>query len=127
MKPLIDAGKVYHRPAAAIQGDEANPASSETVRYAWTDEQLQNYLKEFGKNCELQRYKGLGEMNPEQLWETTMNPETRTLLQVQIEDAAKAERRVSTLMGDKVDPRKRWIIENVDFTEYRGIEGDSRA
>jgi len=57
-------------------------------------------------------------MNPEQLWETTMNPETRTLLQVQIEDAAKAERRVSILMGDKVDPRKRWIIEHVDFTEF---------
>lgn len=57
-------------------------------------------------------------MNPEQLWETTMNPGTRILLQVQIEDAAKAERRVSTLMGDKVDPRKRWIIDNVDFTEF---------
>ncbi|MNI84350.1 DNA topoisomerase 4 subunit B [compost metagenome] len=57
-------------------------------------------------------------MNPEQLWETTMDPAARTLYQVQIEDAAKAERRVSTLMGDKVEPRKRWIIENVDFTEY---------
>ena len=66
-------------------------------------------------------------MNPDQLWETTMNPETRTLLQVQIEDAAKAERRVSTLMGDKVDPRKRWIIENVDFTEYERIEGEFDA
>ncbi|MOA35282.1 DNA topoisomerase 4 subunit B [compost metagenome] len=57
-------------------------------------------------------------MNPDQLWETTMNPETRTMLQVKIDDVAKAERRVSTLMGDKVDPRKRWIVENVDFTEY---------
>jgi topoisomerase-4 subunit B len=90
----------------------------EEVYYAWTDEQLNERLKQVGKNAELQRYKGLGEMNPEQLWETTMNPATRTLLQVQIEDAAKAERRVSTLMGDKVDPRKRWIIENVDFTEF---------
>ena len=57
-------------------------------------------------------------MNPVQLWETTMDPETRVLFQIQIEDAAKAEKRVSTLMGDKVDPRKRWIIENVDFTEF---------
>lgn len=117
MKPLIDAGKVYiAQPPLYKIGRRSGKL--ETVRYAWTDEQLQNYLKEFGKNFELQRYKGLGEMNPEQLWETTMNPETRTMLQVQIEDAAKAERRVSTLMGDKVDPRKRWIVENVDFTEF---------
>ena len=117
MKPLIDLGRVYiaQPPLYKIT---RKTGKLETVRYVWTDEQLQNYLKEFGKNCELQRYKGLGEMNPEQLWETTMNPETRTLLQVRIEDAAKAERRVSTLMGDKVDPRKKWIIENVDFTEY---------
>lgn len=117
MKPLIDAGRVYiaQPPLYKITRKSGKLV---TVRYAWTDEQLANYLKEFGKNFELQRYKGLGEMNPEQLWETTMNPETRTLLQVQIEDAAKAERRVSTLMGDKVDPRKRWIVENVDFTEY---------
>ncbi|MWC28092.1 DNA topoisomerase IV subunit B [Paenibacillus sp. MMS18-CY102] len=117
MKPLIDAGKVYIAQPPLYKLTRKS-GKLETVRYAWTDEQLQNYLKEFGKNYELQRYKGLGEMNPDQLWETTMNPETRTLLQVQIEDAAKAERRVSTLMGDKVDPRKRWIIDNVDFTEY---------
>ncbi|MFC4777636.1 DNA topoisomerase IV subunit B [Paenibacillus sp. GCM10023252] len=117
MKPLIDAGKVYIAQPPLYKISKKS-GKLETVRYAWTDEQLNNYLKEFGKSFELQRYKGLGEMNPEQLWETTMNPETRTFLQVQIEDAAKAERRVSTLMGDKVDPRKRWIIENVDFTEY---------
>ncbi|KAA9006310.1 DNA topoisomerase IV subunit B [Paenibacillus spiritus] len=116
MKPLIDAGKVYIAQPPLYKLTRKS-GKLETVRYAWSDEQLANYLKEFGKNFELQRYKGLGEMNPEQLWETTMNPETRTLLQVQIEDAAKAERRVSTLMGDKVDPRKRWIVENVDFTE----------
>ncbi|GGF89300.1 DNA topoisomerase IV subunit B [Paenibacillus abyssi] len=117
MKPLIDAGRVFiaQPPLYKITRKSGKLV---TVRYAWTDEQLANYLKEFGKGYELQRYKGLGEMNPDQLWETTMNPETRTLLQVQIEDAAKAERRVSTLMGDKVDPRKRWIIDNVDFTEY---------
>ncbi|AZK47265.1 DNA topoisomerase IV subunit B [Paenibacillus lentus] len=117
MKPLIDAGRIYIAQPPLYKITRKS-GKLETVRYAWTDEQLQNYLKEFGKNFELQRYKGLGEMNPDQLWETTMNPETRTLLQVRIEDAAKAERRVSTLMGDKVDPRKRWIVENVDFTEY---------
>lgn len=117
MKPLIDAGRVYIAQPPLYKITRRS-GKLETIRYAWSDEQLQNYLKEFGKNFELQRYKGLGEMNPEQLWETTMNPETRTMLQVQIEDAAKAERRVSTLMGDKVDPRKRWIVENVDFTEY---------
>ncbi|MGG6313289.1 DNA topoisomerase IV subunit B [Paenibacillus macerans] len=117
MKPLIDAGRVYIAQPPLYKITRRS-GKLETIRYAWSDEQLQNYLKEFGKNFELQRYKGLGEMNPEQLWETTMNPETRTMLQVQIEDAAKAERRVSTLMGDKVDPRKRWIVENVDFTEF---------
>ncbi|XEC92658.1 DNA topoisomerase IV subunit B [Paenibacillus tarimensis] len=117
MKPLIDTGKVFIAQPPLYKITRKS-GKLETVRYAWTDEQLANYLKEFGKGYELQRYKGLGEMNPDQLWETTMNPESRTLLQVQIEDAAKAERRVSTLMGDKVDPRKRWIIDNVDFTEY---------
>ena len=117
MKPLIDAGKVYIAQPPLYKITRKS-GKLETVRYAWTDDQLNLFTKELGKNAELQRYKGLGEMNPDQLWETTMNYETRTLLQVQIEDAAKAERRVSTLMGDKVDPRKRWIIENVDFTEY---------
>jgi topoisomerase-4 subunit B len=117
MKPLIDGGKVYiAQPPLYKVTKKAGKNSA--VRYAWTDDQLTALVKELGKQNELQRYKGLGEMNPDQLWETTMNPESRTLLQVQIEDAAKAERRVSTLMGDKVDPRKRWIIENVDFTEY---------
>ncbi|WIV17883.1 DNA topoisomerase IV subunit B [Paenibacillus polygoni] len=117
MKPLIDAGRVYIAQPPLYKISRKS-GKQQTSRYAWTDEQLQDYLKEFGKGFELQRYKGLGEMNPDQLWETTMNPESRTLLQVQIEDAAKAEKRVSTLMGDKVDPRKRWIVENVDFTEY---------
>ncbi|MBP1961878.1 DNA topoisomerase IV subunit B [Paenibacillus aceris] len=116
MKPMIDAGKVYIAQPPLYK--VTKKAKNGGYKYAWTDEQLQSVVKELGKNTELQRYKGLGEMNPDQLWETTMNPESRQLLQVQIEDAAKAERRVTTLMGDKVDPRKRWIIENVDFTEY---------
>lgn len=116
MKPLIDLGMVYiAQPPLYKVTRKAN--KGDNMKYAWTDEQLSEITQAWGKNIELQRYKGLGEMNPEQLWETTMDPEQRVLLQVQIEDAAKAERRVTTLMGDKVDPRKRWIMDNVDFTE----------
>jgi topoisomerase-4 subunit B len=117
MKELIERGMVYIAQPPLYKLTKKS-GKTETVRYAWTDEQLQQAAKEMGRGFELQRYKGLGEMNPEQLWETTMNPATRTLLQVRIEDAAKAERRVSVLMGDKVEPRKRWIVENVDFTDF---------
>lgn len=117
MKPLIDNGQVYIAQPPLYKVTKKAGKNS-VMRYAYSDEQLNEFTKELGKSVELQRYKGLGEMNPDQLWETTMDPELRMLLQVQIEDAAKAERRVTTLMGDKVDPRKNWIIENVDFTEY---------
>lgn len=86
------------------------------IEYAWTDGELAELRKQFGKNANLQRYKGLGEMNADQLWETTMDPETRTLIQVTIDDAAQAEKRVSVLMGDKVEPRRKWIENNVKFT-----------
>ncbi|MBC8079544.1 MAG: DNA topoisomerase IV subunit B [Gorillibacterium sp.] len=117
MKPLIDAGMIFiaHPPLYKIT---KKSGKSSSFRYVFSDEELKATMKDYGKNVELQRYKGLGEMNPDQLWDTTMDPETRKLFQVQIEDAAKAERRVTTLMGDKVEPRKRWIIDNVDFTEY---------
>ncbi len=116
MKPLIDEGRVYiaQPPLYKINFKGGKNAES---KYAWTEEQLQVALKQSKKHAEVQRFKGLGEMNPDQLWETTMNPETRSLMQVIIEDAAKTERRVTTLMGDQVDPRKRWIMDHVDFTE----------
>ncbi len=93
----------------------------EVIEYAWTENDLQNAIKKVGKGYILQRYKGLGEMNADQLWDTTMNPETRTLIRVTIEDGARAERRVTTLMGDKVEPRRKWIEANVNF----GMEDDS--
>ncbi|WP_274364696.1 DNA topoisomerase IV subunit B [Paenibacillus thermotolerans] len=118
MKPLIDGEKVFIARPPLYKVTKKSGKQTVT-KYVYSDEELAAVTKELGgKGIELQRYKGLGEMNPEQLWETTMDPEQRVLYLVKIEDAAKAERRVSTLMGDKVDPRKRWIIENVDFTEY---------
>src|SRR5690606_33714612 len=119
MKPLVDAGMVYIARPPLFKVTKKGGRGEAKMRYVYTDEELAAVSRELGGgNLELQRYKGLGEMNPDQLWETTMDPETRVLLRVQIEDATKAERRVSTLMGDKVDPRKRWIVENVDFTDF---------
>ena len=86
------------------------------IQYAWTDEELDELRKTFPKGFSLQRYKGLGEMNADQLWDTTMCPETRTLIQVTIDDAVVAEKRVSVLMGDKANLRRDWIEENVSFT-----------
>ena len=96
--------------------------NGKTIYYAWTDEERKEILEKSKVKLETQRYKGLGEMNADQLWETTMNPETRSLVKININDVALAEKRVSILMGDKVEPRKEWIEENVDFTlqdDYR--------
>ena len=111
MKPLVEAGKVYI----------ANPPlykvsfSKKEEVYVYSDEELKELTKN-RKPEDLQRYKGLGEMDANQLWETTMDPLKRSLIKVKITDVALAEKRVSILMGDKVEPRKEWIEENVDFT-----------
>lgn len=115
MKPLIEAGKVYIALPPLYKVSKGTGKKA-VIEYAWTDEELSSKIKKVGKGYMLQRYKGLGEMNAEQLWETTMNPETRTLIRVRIDDAAQAERRVTTLMGSKVEPRRKWIENHVQFT-----------
>lgn len=112
MKGLIQKGKVYIAmpPLYKVQKKNGKPI------YCWDDHDLEEAKKKVGRGYAIQRYKGLGEMNADQLWETTMNPETRTLIQVGIEDAALVEKRVSVLMGDKVEPRREWIEDNVQFS-----------
>ncbi|PJI06735.1 MULTISPECIES: DNA gyrase/topoisomerase IV subunit B [Clostridium] len=92
-----------------------NSKKGEVVKYAYSDEQLDNAKKDVGRGYLIQRYKGLGEMNPDQLWETTLDPEKRTLQMVTIEDAAKAEKMVSLLMGDVVEPRKNYMYKYAEF------------
>ncbi|MCP3740968.1 DNA topoisomerase IV subunit B [Rossellomorea sp. BNER] len=119
MKPLVEAGKVYIALPPLYKVSKGS-GKKEVIEYSWTDEELQGTIKKVGKGYIIQRYKGLGEMNADQLWETTMDPETRALIRVRIDDAARAERRVTTLMGDKVEPRRKWIESNVAF----GLEED---
>ena len=121
MRPLVEAGHVYIALPPLYKMSKGK-GKKEEVAYAWTDGELEELRKQFGKGATLQRYKGLGEMNADQLWETTMNPETRTLIRVTIEDLARAERRVNVLMGDKVEPRRKWIEDNVKFTLEESAE-----
>lgn len=111
MKPLIEDGRLFVAlpPLFKIQ-------CGKDIDYAYSIEEMKQKVQEKGKKCEIQRYKGLGEMNADQLCETTMQKGTRTLIRVNIEDAQLAEKRVSVLMGDDVPPRKEWIDENVEFT-----------
>ena len=115
MKPLIEAGKVYIALPPLYKVSKGQ-GKKQVIEYAWTDDELAATIKKIGKGYMLQRYKGLGEMNAEQLWETTMDPTSRTLIRVRIDDAAQAERRVTSLMGDKVEPRRKWIETHVQFT-----------
>lgn len=114
MLPMIEAGRVYIAlpPLYKLQKGTGKKAK---IVYAWTDEELAEDTKKLGRGFALQRFKGLGEMNADQLWETTMNPATRTLIRVKIDDAQLAEKRVTILMGNKVAARRKWLEENVQF------------
>ncbi len=111
MKPLIEQGKLFIAmpPLYKLHNNK-------TFYYCWSDEERKEIMENSKVKLETQRYKGLGEMNAKQLWDTTMDPDTRSLIKINITDAALAEKRVSVLMGDQVAPRKDWIEENVPFS-----------
>ena len=114
MRPLIANGHLYLAQPPLYKVYKSSKGMDKVV-YAYSDEELESAKKELGKGALIQRFKGLGEMNPDQLWETTLNPETRTLIQVTIDDAAKAEKMVSLLMGDIVEPRKNYMYKYAEF------------
>lgn len=112
MKDLITEGHVYIGMPPLYKISKKNE-----TRYVYSDEELDSVKEEMGRNCEIQRYKGLGEMNAEQLWNTTLDPQKRKMIKVSIEDAAQAEKMVSVLMGDAVDQRKAYIVEHSNFNK----------
>ena len=116
MRQLIDEGFVY-----IAQPPLFKISKGKRHEYAFSDEQRDQLIEEMGGSCDIQRYKGLGEMDPEQLWETTMDPATRTMLRVTLEDAMEADETFSILMGDKVEPRREFIEKNAKYVQNLDI------
>ena len=116
MRPLIDEGYIY-----IAQPPLFKLSKGKRHEYAFSDEERDKYIEEMGGSCDVQRYKGLGEMDPEQLWETTMDPATRTMLRVTLEDAMEADETFSILMGDKVEPRREFIEKNAKYVQNLDI------
>lgn len=114
MRPLIANGHLYIALPPLYKVYKSTKKGN-IAEYCYSDDELSNTIKKVGRGYLLQRYKGLGEMNPDQLWETTLNPETRTLLKITIGDATKAEKMVSLLMGDVVEPRKNYMYKYAEF------------
>lgn len=110
MRPLIEGGYVY-----IAQPPLFKLAKGKDVRYAYNEPEMTQMSAEMGQGVKINRYKGLGEMNPEQLWETTMNPDNRVIVQISIEDAEKADEAFTILMGDKVEPRRQFIEKNAEY------------